>query len=52
MANILLQTTAYGLNIIGGIIMVLAVLLPYWKENDVEVCIIHIKLILNKHILF
>ena len=39
MANILLQTTAYGLNIIGGIIMVLAVLLPYWKENDVEVCV-------------
>ena len=32
--------------------MVLAVLLPYWKENDVEVCKIYMKLIQNKHILF
>ena len=37
MVNLLLQTAAFGLNIVGGIIMIIAVILPSWKVLDVQV---------------
>ena len=37
MVSLLVQTAAFTLNIIGGLIMLIAVFLPNWKELDVQV---------------
>ena len=37
MANLAIQSLAYFFILLGGLLMVVAVILPFWKEPDYEV---------------
>ena len=37
MANLAIQLLAYVSNFTGGLLMIIAVILPFWKEPDFEV---------------
>ena len=47
MANLPVQLLAYLTALIGGLLMIVAVILPFWKEPDFEVRLLSSSLLQN-----